>query len=38
TVKGRHDPVLAPRGVAVVEAMAVLVLTDLAARGGHLHG
>lgn len=38
TVKGRHDPVLAPRGVAVVEAMAVLVLTDLAVRGGHLHG
>ena len=29
SVKGRHDPVLAPRGVAVVEAVTVLVLTDL---------
>ena len=35
-VKGRHDPVLAPRGVAVVEAMAVLVLTDLMVRGHYL--
>jgi len=35
-VKGRHDPVLAPRGVAVVEAMAVLVVTDLMVRGGFL--
>ena len=36
TVKGRHDPVLGPRAVAVVEAMAILVLTDLALRGGFL--
>jgi|TARA_B110000467_G_scaffold58399_1_gene53320 chorismate synthase len=36
TVKGRHDPVLGPRAVAVVEAMATLVLTDLALRGGYL--
>ncbi len=33
-VKGRHDPVLAPRGVAVVEAMAILVIADLHVRGG----
>ena len=33
-VKGRHDPVLAPRAVAVVEAMAKFVITDLAIRGG----
>jgi chorismate synthase len=33
-VKGRHDPVLAPRGVAVVEAMAILVIADLHIRGG----
>jgi len=33
-VKGRHDPVLAPRAVAVVEAMAKFVVTDLALRGG----
>ena len=33
-VKGRHDPVLAPRAVAVVEAMAKFVITDLALRGG----
>ncbi|DAC37798.1 MAG TPA: chorismate synthase [Candidatus Poseidoniales archaeon] len=38
TVKGRHDPVLGPRGVAVVEAMAVVVLTDLALRGGYIDG
>ena len=35
-VGGRHDPVLAPRAVAVVEAMAQLVLTDLALRGGFI--
>ncbi|MEC8242088.1 MAG: chorismate synthase [Candidatus Thermoplasmatota archaeon] len=34
TVKGRHDPVLAPRAVAVVEAMAKFALADLAIRGG----
>ena len=36
TVKGRHDPVLGPRAVAVVEAMSILVLTDLALRGGFI--
>jgi chorismate synthase len=35
-VGGRHDPVLGPRAVAVVEAMAKLVLCDLALRGGFL--
>ena len=34
TVKGRHDPVLAPRAGAVGEAMAKLALGDLALRGG----
>ena len=33
-VKGRHDPVLGPRAVAVVEAMALLVIGDLMVRGG----
>lgn len=33
-VKGRHDPVLGPRAVAVVEAMALLVVGDLLVRGG----
>ena len=33
-VKGRHDPVLGPRAVAVVEAMALLVIADLMIRGG----
>lgn len=33
-VKGRHDPVLGPRAVAVVEAMATLVIADLMIRGG----
>jgi chorismate synthase len=35
-VGGRHDPVLGPRAVAVVEAMAQLVLADLALRGGFI--
>ena len=35
-VKGRHDPVLGPRAVAVVEAMATLVIVDLALRGGFI--
>ena len=34
TVKGRHDPVLAPRAVAVVEAMAKFAVADLVIRGG----
>lgn len=33
-VKGRHDPVLGPRGVAVAEAMAIIVVADLLLRGG----
>jgi chorismate synthase len=28
--KGRHDPCVAPRAVPIVEAMAALVLADLA--------
>tara|TARA_Y100000766_G_scaffold285588_1_gene310697 strand:+ start:10801 stop:11877 length:1077 start_codon:yes stop_codon:yes gene_type:complete len=35
-VGGRHDPVLGPRAVAVVESMAQLILCDLALRGGYL--
>ena len=27
-VKGRHDPVIVPRAVVVVEAMAAITLTD----------
>ncbi|MCI2413812.1 MAG: chorismate synthase [Candidatus Aramenus sp.] len=34
SVKGRHDPVVAIRGVAVVEAMVSLVLVDHAIRSG----
>ena len=30
--KGRHDPCVVPRAVAIVEAMAALVLTDFALR------
>ena len=37
-IKGRHDPVIAPRAVAVVEAMAKLTICDLAIRGGFLNG
>ena len=36
-VKGRHDPVLGPRAVAVVEAMALLVAGDLMIRGGFIN-
>lgn len=35
-VYGRHDPVIAPRAVAVVESVARLVLSDLAVKGGWL--
>ena len=31
---GRHDPVLGPRAVAVVEAVARIILVDLGIRGG----
>lgn len=37
TVRGRHDPVLGPRAVAVVEAMAKLVICDLLIRGGFVN-
>lgn len=33
-IEGRHDPCIAPRAVAVVEAGAALVLADLLVRGG----
>ena len=33
-VSGRHDPVIAPRAVSVVESVARLVLSDLAVKGG----
>jgi chorismate synthase len=33
-IEGRHDPCIAPRAVAVVEAGAALVLADLSVRGG----
>ncbi|MBT6645583.1 MAG: chorismate synthase [Euryarchaeota archaeon] len=33
-VEGRHDPVIAPRAVSVVKAVATIVLCDLAKRGG----
>ncbi len=33
-VLGRHDPVIAPRAVAVVESSARLVLSDLSIKGG----
>ena len=28
-IKGRHDPIIVPRAVIVVEAMAAITLTDL---------
>jgi len=35
-VHGRHDPVLGPRAVPVVEAVAILVISDLGIIGGYL--
>lgn len=35
-IKGRHDPVIAPRARPVVEAVARLVIADLAIRGGYI--
>ena len=42
SVKGRHDPVIVPRAVVVVESMAALVVTDalfmnMTSRMDHLH-
>lgn len=34
-VKGRHDPIIVPRAVVVVEAMAALTLTDLMLENMH---
>ncbi|MCF8080562.1 MAG: chorismate synthase [Desulfobacterales bacterium] len=34
TAKGRHDPCVVPRAVPIVEAMAAMVLADLALRQG----
>lgn len=36
-VIGRHDPVLPPRGVPVVEAMLALTIVDFLLLGGHLN-
>jgi len=36
TIEGRHDPCIVPRAVAVVEAMCILVMTDLMMRGGFI--
>ena len=32
-VKGRHDPIVVPRAVVVVEAMAALTVADLLLMG-----
>ncbi|NCC44125.1 MAG: chorismate synthase [Clostridia bacterium] len=42
SIKGRHDPVIVPRAVVVVESMAALVLADalllnMSSRMDHLH-
>ena len=36
-VRGRHDPVIPPRAVPVVEAMAALVLVDAMLLAGRIH-
>tara|TARA_B100001996_G_scaffold380711_1_gene368643 strand:+ start:1202 stop:2299 length:1098 start_codon:yes stop_codon:yes gene_type:complete len=35
-VHGRHDPVLGPRAVPVVESVAILVISDLGLIGGYI--
>ena len=37
-IKGRHDPVIAPRARPVVEAVARLVIADLGIQGGYIDG
>jgi len=37
-IKGRHDPVIAPRARPVVEAVARLVIADLGIQGGYIGG
>ncbi len=37
-IKGRHDPVIAPRARPVVEAVARWVVADLAIKGGYIDG
>jgi len=37
-IKGRHDPVIGPRARPVVEAVARLVIADLAIQGGYIDG
>ncbi len=34
SVRGRHDPCIAPRGAVVIEAMTLFVIADLLIRGG----
>ena len=36
-IKGRHDPVIAPRARPVVEAVARLVIADLGIQGGYIN-
>jgi len=38
SIKGRHDPVIAPRARPVVEAVARLVIADLGIQGGYIDG
>lgn len=38
SVKGRHDPCIAVRGVPVVEAATAVCLLDILAEGGFFHG
>ena len=32
TIKGRHDPIIVPRAVVVVESMCALVIADMLLR------
>jgi chorismate synthase len=34
SVRGRHDPCIAPREAVVIEAMTLFVIADLLIRGG----
>lgn len=36
SVRGRHDPCIAPRGAIVIEAVTIFTIADLLFRGGFI--
>jgi chorismate synthase len=36
-IGGRHDPIIVPRVIPVLESMVAIALSDLMIRGGFIH-